>query len=564
MTTFFKRFFLILGGVFWLGFFGLASGVYSLDLRVGEQKEIDPGVRWNQSYVDGDCSTKEDKCLFVWRDKRNDPGNENDGRLPDGLSFYGANSNADIYGLFVKGDGTPIGSDFLISVEPAPNVRKVDQAAPEVVYNPVHDEFFVVWHEADPRATSQGYAAFCTEGGYDIYAQRVSPTQELLGNKIVVSKAPDCQWKPRVAYDPFQDVYLITWHDHRYRYSTYKEIFGQFVRGNGELLGENFLITYDSVANRNVGAHCYQEYSAVAFNQIKKEFLVVWADDREKTADCGRDFQHDIWGQRLSWENEVKYIGGNFPIYKGAGIQNMPEVAFNPNNGGYFVVWHNYDNGVPPYAPFGMKLSGEGVPQGRIVIDSSNFRYYAFPTVETEEITGNYLVAWERGVALVQGFSQEGEVFTNRVAFDGWAGIRPTLIYNKTRGDFLFLHSARVNGYDRIFYSNIRMSGQEITLSPTPLATATVTLTPVPTQENSPIPTPICLCPNGAQTKSKGDANCDNVIDERDFRFWLEQFRGNLNSESSADFNCDGKVDGIDFEYWRRGNAGGSEDLGRS
>lgn len=568
-------------------FFSSASVVDGITLQIGPQKQINSTVSWNQSYINGDCSTVEDKCLLVWRDKRNDPGNEDDNILPDGLGFYGANSNADVYGLFVKGDGTPMGSDFLISTEPAPSVRKVDQAYPEVVYNPTHDEFFVAWQEAKTTATSPSYGEFCSQGGYDIYAQRIAPTRQLLGSRIAVSTGPECQWKPRIAYDSFQDIYLLTWHDHRYRYSTYKEIFGQFVRGDGGLIGGNFLVTYASANDRTVGASCYQEYSAVTFNPVKKEFFVVWADDRQSTAGCSTPFQHDIWGQRLFYQNGVQYVGTNFLIYRNAGIQNMPEVAFNPTTNGYFVVWHNYEDAVPPNAPLGVKISGDGALEGNIItIDNSSLRYYAFPYAKTEEGSGNYLIAWERGETALQAFSKDGVPISNRQSFNGWAYIRPTLIFNKGRGDYLFLYSTRINGYDRTFYYNVRMSNPGVTPSvtpsvtprltatpsPTPVATLTptATLTPVPTGTMTPspvqtvtpsvtgtitlTPTPsICSCPAGKPSKSMGNANCDETINEADFDLWLEQFHSSPSQTNSADFNCDGNVDGIDFEYWRRG-----------
>ena len=78
-----------------------------------------------------------------------------------------------------------------------------------------------------------------------------------------------------------------------------------------------------------------------------------------------------------------------------------------------------------------------------------------------------------------------------------------------------------------------------------PISTPSPTSTPVPFS---------CLCPESCVLpKSKGNANCDNMVDGLDFEIWLEQFRAGLSPTNCADFSGDGRVDGIDFEYWRRG-----------
>lgn len=186
-----------------------------LALTTGAQRQINPSAWWNQSYSSIACSTKEDKCLIVWRDKRNDPGNENDG--PDHGGYYGANSNADIYGQMISSDSL-LGPDFVIASDAPTAPVKVDQATPGVVYNPEKDEFFVAWHEADPAATDRANNNnFCIQGGYDIYGQRVSSGKQLVGGKITISRAADCQWRAILAYDSRQSVYFVAWHDFRFR-----------------------------------------------------------------------------------------------------------------------------------------------------------------------------------------------------------------------------------------------------------------------------------------------------------------------------------------------------------
>jgi hypothetical protein len=56
--------------------------------------------------------------------------------------------------------------------------------------------------------------------------------------------------------------------------------------------------------------------------------------------------------------------------------------------------------------------------------------------------------------------------------------------------------------------------------------------------------------------KSKGDANCDNVINDEDFNILKCEFLNNgrcdsLQTNKKSDFNNDGNVNLIDFEIWR-------------
>lgn len=62
-------------------------------------------------------------------------------------------------------------------------------------------------------------------------------------------------------------------------------------------------------------------------------------------------------------------------------------------------------------------------------------------------------------------------------------------------------------------------------------------------------PTPLPTC----TLKSKGDANCNGVIEETDLTFIKSKIIGLTSTctNCSADFNNDGRVDLIDFEIWR-------------
>ena len=506
-------------------------------LWTSDQFQINPDVTWNQNYPSIACSNRESKCLIVWRDKRNDPGGENDGA--NDSRFYGANSNADIYGQFVSSAGSF--GDFIIATDISS--PKVDQAMPEAVYNSVRNEFLVVWHEADPAATSPNNNDFCVQGGYNIYGRRVSPLKELLGEKIVISEAADCQWKPRIAYDKDKDMYLVVWHDFRHRATNQadslgKEIYGQFIKGDGTVLGGNYLFSRDT-ADETKKAARYQEYASVAYDSDRKKFLIVWMDDRETTVS---GFSHDIWGILVSFDGSIFGWGKNFPVYRGSGKSENPEISYDLKNKEYVLVWSEFlSNGTK--VPKMIRLSPEGsVIGGALDIDSA-INHPAFPAVGINPDNGERLIGYEHGNTAFVGFLQTAAI-TAKSVFSPWTYARPPIAYNNTGSEFFSVYSGASGGFARLYFRRIKIGDVPVTGSPTGTAT------PSP---GSPTNTPAagaCSCPAGKPAKNKGNTNCDDKIDGVDFEIWREEFLGSRTTQS-ADFNCDSKIDGVDFEIWR-------------
>ena len=95
------------------------------------------------------------------------------------------------------------------------------------------------------------------------------------------------------------------------------------------------------------------------------------------------------------------------------------------------------------------------------------------------------------------------------------------------------------------------------TLTPTQAPTISIpTAIPsnIPTTaitQNSPTPSPLPYC----YLKSKGDGNCDNIINISDYELWRTEFVGMLRGVSiinkPSDFNKDGLIDIVDFNIWK-------------
>lgn len=59
-----------------------------------------------------------------------------------------------------------------------------------------------------------------------------------------------------------------------------------------------------------------------------------------------------------------------------------------------------------------------------------------------------------------------------------------------------------------------------------------------------------CQCPSDKLPKIKGNANCDNYINNLDLDIWRKEKKGEL-ATKTADFNCDETVDIYDLMLWR-------------
>lgn len=92
------------------------------------------------------------------------------------------------------------------------------------------------------------------------------------------------------------------------------------------------------------------------------------------------------------------------------------------------------------------------------------------------------------------------------------------------------------------------------TLTPVPVTPTEIppSPTPVPYTTSAPVPTVILPPPSGCYAKQFGDANCDGVIDNKDYDIWQLSLTNKDIPISYADFFPDGRISVIDFEIWRR------------
>ncbi|MDH5648171.1 MAG: hypothetical protein OEY67_00830 [Gammaproteobacteria bacterium] len=138
-----------------------------------------------------------------------------------------------------------------------------------------------------------------------------------------VSVRSSLQSLPTVAYNSVHDQFLITWSDARYNSKTDVDVYGRLLNAQGEPVSQDIVIS-----NHKGG----QGESAVAFDSVNQNYLVVWSDWRNADS-----IDSDIYAQLLN--SDGKPIGANFPITSLRVSQKQATVAFDPDKQRFLVAW---------------------------------------------------------------------------------------------------------------------------------------------------------------------------------------------------------------------------------
>jgi hypothetical protein len=304
-------------------------------------------------------------------------------------------------------------NDFRISFVEGTGDPDFDAFDPAVAFNPVANEFLVVWQALHaPAACGPGFT-----GELEIFAQRVdAATGALLGAPVTVSDAgPPCDGRfepadPAVDFNPGDDEYLVVWSGDDSvggLVDNELEIFGQRLTAAGAETGANDFRISD-MGGTGVTAFRAAE-PAVAFDFNKEHYLVVWWGDDDVGALIDNEFE--IFGQRLTAAGAE--TGANDFRISDMGDDGSteyearePAVVYSTLSAEWLVVWTSDDNegGVvngeteifgQRIDPFGaevgdndFRISQQG-GSGDGNFDADN------PDVTLDTDTGRYLVVWE-------------------------------------------------------------------------------------------------------------------------------------------------------------------------
>ena len=214
-------------------------------------------------------------------------------------------------------DGLLVGeTDFVIE-------RSVDPETPDVVYNPIENEFLVVWEDTKNFPSQSGREL-------EIFGQRLdAATGEEVGATSfrISDMGPDgnsgyVSSDPNLAYNSTNHEYLVTWWGNDTAIGDYGTYTQRLDAATGEEVGENDF----RIGGNNPSNH------AVIYNDQDNEYLLTWSG---------------IFGQRLDGATGEEIGINRFrisdPPSEEFDSSSDPEIAYNGQSNEYLVTWLEYD-----------------------------------------------------------------------------------------------------------------------------------------------------------------------------------------------------------------------------
>lgn len=220
--------------------------------------------------------------------------------------------------VMAQGHGDPI------DISSAPGY----QSFPQLEYDPIHGQYFLVWEEMDLNYQTDIYGQFLAEDG------------SALGEVFVVCETDGNQWWPRLAFDPLNERFLVVFEDNR-NGDDQGDIRGILVASDG-----SFVDAPTSEADHTFGicTEAHDIYAcSVAFNFKDNVYLAVWGDNRVAGDQTGEMWGQDIYGQLIADDGSLILPEDptvNFPVDQAEWYEaSVPDVTYNSITNEFFVAY---------------------------------------------------------------------------------------------------------------------------------------------------------------------------------------------------------------------------------
>ena len=212
-----------------------------------------------------------------------------------------AGGGEEVFGQRLDLGGSQIGADdFQISEMGPPGDMSgtYEAAPPSIVWNSALNQYLVAWHGNDgvpPLATNERevYGQLLTADGTQIGADdfRISDVG-------VDGESKSNAFRPRMAYDPFGNQYLVAWHGDEIvapLVDNEFEIYGQYLAADGSQIGNNDFRISDVQPDGNT------EFSAnrpaVVYNPLTCDYLVTYFSGEPNNTD---DADSAVYGRKVA------------------------------------------------------------------------------------------------------------------------------------------------------------------------------------------------------------------------------------------------------------------------
>ncbi len=150
-----------------------------------------------------------------------------------------------------------------------------------------------------------------------------------------------------------------------------------------------------------------QRHPDVAANPGDGEYLIVWQDGGFLLPDW------DIYAQRVA--DDGSRLGGSIAVYTGTNDQQNPTVALNPDDETYLVIWQSDDPATGRYHLYGQVVQANGALNGTAVSLYSSTAALSDPEVAFNPVAGRYLLAWQEQ----SGRTDDWDLYGRIIGADG-------------------------------------------------------------------------------------------------------------------------------------------------
>lgn len=224
-----------------------------------------------------------------------------------------------------------------------------------------------------------------------LFAQGNPTDTGLIGDSFRVSFAlPDGPGDPgrareaAVAYNSIEDEYLVVWSgdDETSTIASKIEIYGRRVSGTGELVGQQFRISFTGPEDDD---QFDAARPAIVFNSVTHEFFVVW--QASQSVQKGVSDEVEVFGQRVNGDSSAPALIRSNMRLSTAGPEGdvsyrafRPRVAWNNIDNEYLVIWQGNDLrpdlSQAELEVFGQRINADPEGFGEIGEDDFRVSYY--------------------------------------------------------------------------------------------------------------------------------------------------------------------------------------------
>lgn len=299
-----------------------------------------------------------------------------------------------------------------------------DERQADIIYLAATERYVVTWRDDRNSAGSS----------YDVYAQRLAPDGSLDGSNFVVTAETVMESAPRLKPDAMSGGALVVWQQNNGGLAGY-DLHGRYLGSDGLPAGNSFALETENG---------HQSRPVLAQNS-GGDFLIAWYDNRHGDQDI-------FTGMRMA---DGRWVGAG-RAHPAAGAQEKPQVAYNPDDDEYLVVWQDYRGGED-WDIYGQRVAADGSLIGQNLAIDTTIKYnQREPRVAYG--ANEYLVVWQNeeektGYLGVYGrvLNRNGSFATLKFPIQMFAYTRlmqesPTaVIHNSTANQFLVLWEAQVN-----------------------------------------------------------------------------------------------------------------------